>query len=84
MIPRYMRAAKWKFEDGKKCIKGTTEWKMVIRFGRFELGLESVESLRRGSVLAWASNVVQAMDEHCSHFVPVNNPPSSPAPSLRT
>ncbi|KZT27509.1 CRAL/TRIO domain-containing protein [Neolentinus lepideus HHB14362 ss-1] len=26
-IPRYMRAAKWKLEDGKKRIKGTLEWR---------------------------------------------------------
>jgi len=26
-IPRYMRAAKWKFEDAKKRIKGTLEWR---------------------------------------------------------
>ncbi|KDQ62926.1 hypothetical protein JAAARDRAFT_28896 [Jaapia argillacea MUCL 33604] len=26
-IPRYMRAAKWKLDDGKKRIKGTLEWR---------------------------------------------------------
>ncbi|EIM83498.1 CRAL/TRIO domain-containing protein [Stereum hirsutum FP-91666 SS1] len=26
-IPRYMRAAKWKLEDGKKRLKGTLEWR---------------------------------------------------------
>jgi hypothetical protein len=26
-IPRYMRAAKWKFDDAKKRIKGTLEWR---------------------------------------------------------
>ena len=26
-MPRYMRAAKWKFDDAKKRIKGTMEWR---------------------------------------------------------
>jgi hypothetical protein len=30
-IPRYMRAAKWKLEDGKKRIKGTLEWRREFK-----------------------------------------------------
>ncbi|TFY54908.1 hypothetical protein EVJ58_g8578 [Rhodofomes roseus] len=30
-IPRYMRAAKWNFEDGKKRIKGTLEWRREFK-----------------------------------------------------
>ncbi|KAH9926388.1 CRAL-TRIO domain-containing protein [Fomitopsis serialis] len=30
-IPRYMRAAKWDFEDGKKRIQGTLEWRREFK-----------------------------------------------------
>ncbi|THH08719.1 hypothetical protein EW146_g8901 [Bondarzewia mesenterica] len=30
-IPRYMRAAKWKLDDGKKRIKGTLEWRREFK-----------------------------------------------------
>lgn len=30
-IPRYMRAAKWKLEDGKKRLKGTLEWRRQFK-----------------------------------------------------
>ena len=30
-MPRYMRAAKWKFEDAKNRIKGTMEWRRTFK-----------------------------------------------------
>jgi hypothetical protein len=30
-IPRYIRAAKWKVEDGKKRIRGTLEWRREFK-----------------------------------------------------
>jgi hypothetical protein len=30
-IPRYIRAAKWKLEDGKKRIKATLEWRREFK-----------------------------------------------------
>lgn len=30
-MPRYMRAAKWNFEDAKKRIQGTMEWRREFK-----------------------------------------------------
>ena len=30
-LPRYMRAAKWKLDDGMKRIKGTLEWRREFK-----------------------------------------------------
>ena len=30
-VPRYMRAAKWKLEDGKKRLKATLEWRREFK-----------------------------------------------------
>ena len=30
-VPRYMRAAKWKLEDGKKGLKATLEWRREFK-----------------------------------------------------
>ncbi|WWD20434.1 hypothetical protein CI109_104910 [Kwoniella shandongensis] len=42
--PRYMRAAKWKFEDAKKRIKGTLEWRREYKPELIEPGDVAVEA----------------------------------------
>ncbi|KAK4689874.1 hypothetical protein P7C73_g228, partial [Tremellales sp. Uapishka_1] len=42
--PRYMRAAKWKLEDGKKRIKGTMEWRREYKPELIQPGDVGVEA----------------------------------------
>ena len=42
--PRYMRAAKWKMEDGMKRIKGTIEWRREYKPELIEPGDVGVEA----------------------------------------
>ena len=42
--PRYMRAAKWKFDDAKKRINGTIEWRREYKPELIEPGKVGVEA----------------------------------------